>query len=51
MRRKALSDVVWNEDLMLRKLADMQKKDFFLWETEGEDIKVVFLEEYKVWKV
>ncbi len=51
MRRKALSDVVWNEDLMLRKLADMQKKDFFLWKTKGEDIKVVFLEEYKVWKV
>jgi len=51
MRRKALSEVVWNENLMLRKLADMEKRDFFLWETGGEKIKVLFLEEFKVWKV
>jgi hypothetical protein len=50
MRRKVLNEENWDEKLMSKRLADMKKEDFFYWETGEEEIKVVFLEEYKVRK-
>ena len=50
MRRTVLNEEDWDEKLMSRRLEDMKKEDFFYWKTEGEKIKVVFLEEYKARK-